>query len=727
MLDPISMAAITGVLGAVGLGMANEAGKWAWESAGGLVRRIAGREVRAPAEPHELESVARLVYEGVHRDPGLAQAWMAFARSVPSRGAGRGVRPEFPASTRFFTDRDEAMKKLDREASRASDGRPRIALLHGAPGMGTSALAVHWGCREASRRFADGQLYVDLRGTSASSALDAGAALRALLRQLRVPEEELPPTPRERASLYRQLVDDKRLLVVLDHAHTAAQVSGVLTSAPGVFLLAVAASPLAGLDALSVPVGPLRDRDAVKLLTDLRGKDAVNADDDELRDVLARCGGSPFALRAAAPRLTAHPSRARPAARSAARPTAGPAEVTAVTETDPVRVAAEDALRLVSADAARLYRLMSLRPWPAFAAPAAAAAANADEGAATALLDELVAARLLERDSVDGARHWYRPAIRKHAEEAAVREDGLAACSAAVTRTVESYARLAQRAAHAALPESWRVPPLPEGLTPGTYADRAEALDVLAGELGNLAQAVYAAEEFGDPETTLRLARALWPFQLKRGHHDELLPPLRLAARTADTHVPRSRTAGALHAQVAHSLTELRRDEEAEAAARAAADSERAAGHARGHASSVEFLGLLRLRQWRYEEAYDCFQEAGRLYGTIGPGEEGAADLPRANALLERHRGRALRGLGRVGEAGERLAEALRFFRASGDAYNTARALTDLAENALASGDTATALALVDEAHPLLDREGAAYHLIYLASLRERCVTPPPA
>lgn len=51
MMDPVPLGAIGAVLGAVGSGMANEAGKQAWESAGGLVRRIAGGEVKAPTAP----------------------------------------------------------------------------------------------------------------------------------------------------------------------------------------------------------------------------------------------------------------------------------------------------------------------------------------------------------------------------------------------------------------------------------------------------------------------------------------------------------------------------------------------------------------------------------------------------------------------------------------------------------------------------------------------------
>ena len=731
MLDLLSVGAITTTLGAVWSGVANEAGKQAWETAGGLVRRIAGREVPAPAAHAGLEDVARLVHDGVRSDPAAAQAWLAFSRSLPGTGGTPRPRPEFPASTRFFTDRAKAMKELDKEASRRPDGRPRVALLHGAPGMGTSALAVRWGCREAAR-FPDGQLYVDLRGTSTGSALDAGRALRSLLRQLGVADREVPPSAEERIRRFRELVDGRRFLVVLDHAHSAAQVRPLIPATPGVFVLAVAARPLAGLDAVPVPVGPLKDSDALRLLTRLAGKDAVSRAGAALAPLLADCAGSPFALRAAAPRLTAPPPHHNP--RSPEVRTVPESDAVPGTDgaapTDPVRTAAARAYRLLEPDAARLHRLMALRPWPEIGPAAASWATGLGEDAAARLLDGLAEAQLLER--TDSGRFRHRPAVREHAEEAAVREDRVAGCSAAVSRVVAGHLRFALDAAQEVLPQSWRVPPRPEG-TPSAvhaaYEGPAEAVEALESERGNLVQAVYAAEEFGDTETVVLLARALWALQLKAGHHEELLPALQLAARTADAHVPRSRAAGALHAQVAHSLTELCRWEEAEDAARAAADCERAAGHARGHASAVEFLGLLRLRQWRFSEAYDCFEESGRLYGAIGPDDEGAADLPRARALLQRHRGRALRGLGRFDEAETELRAALRSFRSRDldDAYNAGRTLADLAETAVDAGDTDGALPLVEEAATLLTGQGGHYHLVHLDSLRERCVTPPPA
>ena len=66
----------------------------------------------------------------------------------------------------------------------------------------------------------------------------------------------------------------------------------------------------------------------------------------------------------------------------------------------------------------------------------------------------------------------------------------------------------------------------------------------------------------------------------------------------------------------------------------------------------------------------------------------------------------------------------LRFFRDSGEACNTARTLTDLAEPLLDGAEPEAALPLIDEALAALGRENAANHVAFLRGLRERCVTP---
>ncbi|MFJ4918883.1 tetratricopeptide repeat protein [Streptomyces sp. NPDC088725] len=703
MLDPNSLTAIGAVLATVGAGMANEAGKWAWESAGGLVRRIAGREVPAPTGPEELAAVAELVHAGVRSDPALARSWSAFARSAP--GPARADRvPVLPPSVRFFTNRQEPLKLLGREAARRPDGRPRVALVHGPAGIGTSTLAVHWGSKEAER-FPDGQLYADLRGAAPGTAVDTAVVLRSLLVQLGLKLDDIPPSTADRGECFRDLVADRRLLVVLDHAHSSAQVRPLLTSARGVFTVVVAGRRLPGLDAVPVPVGPLTEKDARQLLSDLAGKEVLDAARDVLPSVLARCEGSPYALRAAVPLLTEPAPAGRPAAFAG----------------DPVRGAAEDTYRGLAPEAARTYRLMSLIAWPAFGPAAVAHTVGVPEDEAVLLLGTLFEAGLLEQTETD--RYRYRPQVRAHAEDLAAREDGIAACAAAMAATVEWYLRFAVRARLAALPQAWAIGPLYDALEPGTYRDPGHALSALRDELGNLVQAVRAAEELGRPEAVYQLCQALWPLQLKAGHHDVLLPALRTGARVADLHDAGSRMAGRMRSLLALDLMELRRYEEAGTELAAAARAEEQAGHRRGHASAVESLGLLRLRQWRFQEAYDCFEAAHTILAGVGPGDEGERDMPRAHALLERHRGRALRGLGRLDESRERLETALRFFRDTAESYNSARTLTDLAETRLDQGEAAAALRLIDEAISLLDAENAAHHLAHLGALRERSLS----
>ncbi|WP_405018736.1 tetratricopeptide repeat protein [Kitasatospora sp. NBC_00070] len=695
MLDPLSISAVTAVLGAVGASMANEAGRWAWESVGGLTRRAFGREVPAPTGAAEREQLAGRLVARAQADPAFALELSAWLNGNAGAGTYRPAVPRaLPASVRFFTDRREALKQLDQEADRKPDGRPRVAVLHGPEGIGTSTLAVHWGAREI-RRFPDGQLYLDLRGGALGTSPTPTALLRRLLLDLGMPADTVPLGLDDRLTAYRTALADRRLLLVLDHAQSAAQVLPLVTSAPGVCTVVVARRPLTGLDAVGVPVGPLSGKDATRLLTELAGRQAVGAAKATLPALLARCAGSPFALRAAAPYLATVPA-----------PRVG--------EADAAQVAVEDAYGRLSPEAARLYRLGGLRPWAAIGPELAHAVGEfADAGE---LLAELAEQRLLEPQR-DG-RYRYRPMVRAHAEQAAVRQDGLAAGAAAVRRAVESLLHFAVRADHAALPQRWHLGPLYRELGRGEYESPGAAVAALSGELGNLLEAVRAAGEFGWHDLVCQLVEALWALQLKAAGHDLLLPALRAGVRSAEAFAPGTDLAGRMHTQLSFALVESKKYDEAETELMAAAEADRAAGHLRGQATAVESLGLLRLRQWRFTEAYDCFEEADRLLGGITEGDRGRADVPRARALLRRHRGRALAS--EPARAVEQLELALSWFREHGDDYNTARTLTNLAEARLAQGRPAEAAVAIEEALVLLGRENAALHLPFLHALRER-------
>ncbi|WP_399896220.1 tetratricopeptide repeat protein [Streptomyces sp. BBFR51] len=703
MLEVVALSALTAFLMSVGNGAAGEMGKQLLLSTGTLVRRTTGRRTPLPSVPEEQAALAGLLHARLGQDPRLAAEWALLLRvqgrsGTPILARGSGL----PPAPRHFTNRDKVLRQLAREATRPADGRPRVALLHGPPGIGTTATALRMGA-EHHARFPDGQFYVDLRDSSTDVGPGPGAVLSRLLRQMVVEPGQLPSTERGREELYRSLMAGRQALVVVDHARSLAQVRGLTPSTPGVFLLVVVSGQPFALEAERVEVEPLSDRYAVRMLRALAGREKVARAQARMPHLLGQCAGNAFALRATATQLQGE----RPAG---PLPSAGPGSP------DPVREAVQHATGRLRPPTARLCRLAALGAWPGLDAHLAAAVADVTEQEAAGMLTEAVDAQLL--DPLADGRHRFRPEVRRHLSDTAGPELGIAECSASVRRGLDAVLNRALHAAHAALPQSWRTEPAPSDGTP--YGDESEGLRVLVAEAGNIVRAVSLAEEYQHTTTVLRLARALWPLQLKAGHWDDVLPALRIATRSADTHQPRTRMAGALHFQSAHCLDQLGRREEADRAALAAVDCERAAGHLRGEASAVEMMGLFRLYQWDHPSAYERFTEAKSIYERITSGQEGADDLPRALALVERHRGRALRGMGRLEESQNLLRTAVDFFERQGESYNMARALTDLAETLHDDGRNTEALTRITEAERLLDPAAVPHHQ-YLAALRERC------
>ncbi|ATL80341.1 ATP-binding protein [Streptomyces malaysiensis subsp. malaysiensis] len=706
MFEVVTVSALTAFLTAVGNGAAGEMGKQMLLSTGALVRRTLGRETPLPTTPEGWEVLAREMHPRLGRDGRRGGEWALLLRSLPDSAVALRPGAQLPPATHDFTDRQTVLRQLRREATRAAAGRPRVALLYGPPGIGTSAVALHWGADQVAR-YPDGQFYVDLRDAPGESGLEPSAVLLRLLGRMGVEPELIPPTEPARVELYRRMLTGRRALVVIDHASSAAQVRGLVPATPEVFLLVVASGPAFALEAERIAVPPLSDRDAVKMLRKVAGPEKVALAKPRMPALLGDCAGNAFALKAAAMSLLAEePPLPEDMAESSAR--------------HPVHGMVRNACRRLRPDTARLCRLTALGGWPALDARLAAETAQVGREEAAGMLVEAAEVQLVE--PLGDGRYRFRPEVRHALADTAALEHGIPECSAAISRALDGLLNRALHAAHAALPQSWRTEPAPAEGT--AYRDEAEGMAVLLAEAGNVVRAVSVAEEYQHIDTALRLARALWPVQLKAGRWDEVLPALRVGARCADRYRADSRMAGALHFQLGHCLGELGRAEEADREVRTAAACERAAGHVRGEASSLEMLGLLSLNGWRYEAAYERFVEAERVYRRITPGQEGAEDLPRALALAERHQGRALRGLGRLEESRVRLEAVRDFFAERGEAYNQARTLTDLAETLHDAGDDAEALTKITEAERLLNPEQATPHLTHLARLRLRCQAP---
>ncbi|HET6857277.1 MAG TPA: tetratricopeptide repeat protein, partial [Streptomyces sp.] len=384
----------------------------------------------------------------------------------------------------------------------------------------------------------------------------------------------------------------------------------------------------------------------------------------------------------------------------------------------PLTAVADASYADLSPDAARLYRLAGLRPWPALTAEAAAALLSVPKGRAARLLEELAEVHLLTEPGPAPGRYRFHDLIRTHAERRALREEGPARSAAAVRRLLIQYVDAAAAADSCVIPGRWRLGPAYARLAPAppAYASAAEAVAWLVAEHENLVEAVRTSAEYGHDELTWQLCETLWALYLRQGFHEDWIATHRLGVEAAARCPDVPEALGRMHAQLGFAHLGLSQWDSAEREFEAAAEADRRAGHARGEATAVESLGLVRLKQCRWEEAADCFRRAQSL-----------TDDPRARALLAHHLGRALSGLGSYEEAAAQLESAQQLLRdlPSPDLYNEARVLTSLGETALAAGRPERAQECLERAAAQMAADKAVVQQAAIAELRARATTDP--
>ncbi|MFB9907453.1 AfsR/SARP family transcriptional regulator [Allokutzneria oryzae] len=204
----------------------------------------------------------------------------------------RVVPRQLPRSISDFVGRAPELALLqDRLAEAARGGWP-LLVLTGAAGVGKSTLAVK-AAHAAAAHFPDGQLYVDL------AEHDGGDALARMLRALGCAAHELPAGRCERQALYRTIVADKSVLVVLDNAANESQVRSLLPGSACSATIVTSRSRLLGLDSAQlVEVPAFHREESVQLLLSCSGP----AEPDSTRHAIAIaevCDQLPLAVRVA--------------------------------------------------------------------------------------------------------------------------------------------------------------------------------------------------------------------------------------------------------------------------------------------------------------------------------------------------------------------------------------------------------------------------------------------
>ncbi|GAB3963436.1 hypothetical protein GCM10029978_021220 [Actinoallomurus acanthiterrae] len=350
-------------------------------------------------------------------DPALALP------SSPVHEVARIPR-QLPAPPPQFIGRTGELAALDRTLGGPGgpDQTVLVSAIGGGAGVGKTWLALHWAYQNTNR-FPDGQLYVDLRGFDPSEPpMAPEAAVRTFLEALGADTTAIPASLGAQAALYRTLMADKRMLIILDNARDTAQVTPLLPGGPSSVVLVTSRNQLTGLvtahGARPMTVDVLTPDEAGRLFDGRLGPHRTRAEPGAVADLLAYCGGLPLALSIVAAHASMRPDL--PLALLAEKIRTGSACLDAFEAGEvaaDLRAVFSGSYRTLTPGAARLFRLLSAHPGRDIAHPAAAVLVELPLERTRHLLAELARAHLVT-EHVPG-RFAMHDLVRAYAAEQA--------------------------------------------------------------------------------------------------------------------------------------------------------------------------------------------------------------------------------------------------------------------------------------------------------------------
>jgi tetratricopeptide (TPR) repeat protein len=637
----------------------------------------------------------------------------------------RPVPRQLPADVVGFTGRATELAALDRLLERTSTTAAALVIstVSGTAGVGKTALAVHWAHRVADR-FPDGQLYINLRGYDPDKPVQPAEALEGLLRELGVDGSAIPRELSDRAARFRTLVAGRRMLLLLDNAHSVGQVRDLLPGSGSCLVLVTSRDSLPALvarhGASRLTLDLLPPGEAVALLRRLIGA-RVDAEPGPAASLARQCACLPLALRVGAELAAALPRSTLAdlvcelghAAHRFDLLDAGEDEYTAV------RAVFSWSYRHLSPDAARTFELLGLHPGRDIDTHAAAALTSTDLAGAHRLLNALSRAHLIDEN--DRGRFSMHDLLRAYVEEQ-VAEYPEPQRRAALAQLFDYYLHTATAAAHAALATHTafqRSKPNRAALggasTPvPVFAGPAEARAWLDIERPNLI-AVAAAAAGSSPSHTTNLAATLARYLDAGAHYSDAATLGTLALQAGRNNHDRGAQASAL-LLLGSAYRRLGRYPEALEQHEQALGIYRELDDRAGIATALRGIGGLQWRLGRYLEALDQLNEAVRVHREVGDltGEAGALN----------NLGIVCRRLGRYPEALDHYERALTVHRELGDASGQAGTMNNLGIVYLRLGRYREALDLYRQALAIYqqrgDRSGEAIGLNNLGEAYER-------
>ncbi|MGW7645181.1 AfsR/SARP family transcriptional regulator [Streptomyces bobili] len=662
----------------------------------------------------------------------------ALAGSVDPSGASGGpiedgggseppplARPaQLPRDLPVFAGRTAEGARLCAMSGASGPAGTPVVVIGGAPGIGKTTFVVHHAHRIASS-FPDGQLFVNLCGFHAHApAVEPGDALHGFLTALGVPAPHIPEDTTARSTLFRTLLAQRRILLVLDNARDEQQVRPLLPSGNGCLTLITSRNQLSGLIAadgarplsLALP----SQAEAHETLARRLGAERLADEPTAAADIVRLCGRLPLALAVVAARAELDPDFPLQAVADDLRHASGGLEAfTGSDTTTDVRAVFSWSYHSLNEPAASVFRLLALHPGPDITTLAAASLTGLPLPQTRRLLAELTRACLVEQPLP--GRFALHDLLRDYATELGHAQDTTDTRRHATLRVLDHY----MFTAHAAnrLLKQDTLPGLdlgspsagvvPEDLTTVEQADRWLTAEhrVLSGLLHTavgqgldhritglawalkeylsrqefwpeaitaLTPALDVARRRGDRLEEGRCLRNLAGLHGYLGHQDQALDHM----RRATTHFEELGAIGE-QARTQHGmgvvLHQFGRLQEALVHAERALALARAAGDDVWTAECLNGLAWLHSNLGRPEEGLVYCQEALFLFQAL--------NAPWREAICWDSLGYTLHLLGRYKEAITSYQRALEEFEELGDHRNLVGSLMRLGDTRLAMGD----------------------------------------
>jgi DNA-binding SARP family transcriptional activator/tetratricopeptide (TPR) repeat protein len=691
---------------------------------------------------------------GIDPDPALRHLHTAILRDQPTPVAGppthtapqaaRVVPAQLPADPAGFTGRGHHLRRLDAllpdPTTGAADTAVVITAIDGTAGIGKTTLAVHW-AHHIRDRFPDGQLYVNLRGfDTGGQATDPATAVRGFLDALGIPPQRIPTDPDAQTALYRSLLTDKRMLIVLDNARNSTQIRPLLPGAPGCLVIITSRNQLTSLIAETaahpVTLGLLTPDEARDLLAHRLGTHRINTEPAAVEEIITRCARLPLALTLVAAHAALHPHTDLHVLAEQLRDTQQRWQTLTGDDTD-IRSVFSWSYQSLTPDAARLFRLLGLHPGPDVAEPAAASLTALSTDEARPLLAELTQANLIAQHRP--GRYTLHDLLRAYATQLAHTTDAESDRRDAIHRMLDHYLHTGWTASALLNPQRTEFIPEPpyEGSRPEPLADYNGAMAWYTAEHRVLLASLEHATRTGFDGHVWELAWVLAGFLERRGHWEDWTHSQHMALAAAKRSNDRLRQAHA-HRSLGRAYSRLGRSDDAYIQYSQASQLYRDVDDLRGQARTHTNLALLLEQSQRYLEALqhacqalDLEQElhdgvgyanalntVGWCHALVGEYEQTVAYCRQA---IARHQdindrdgeaatwdtlGYAHHHLGDHRQAVACYRRAIDLFRELGDHYDEAVSLMHLGDVNDAMGDSGTAEVNWRQAVQILDELG---------------------